>query len=124
MSLIRGKDTKPELIVRKLVYSMGYRYRLHRADLPGKPDLVFGPRRKVILVHGCFWHRHRGCANARMPKSKIGFWRSKLEGNSRRDKRVLWLLKKLGWRGMTIWECELKDEHSLRSSIRKFLGRP
>lgn len=124
MALIRGKDTKPEIAVRKLIHSMGYRYRLHRADIPGKPDLVFGPRRKVIFIHGCFWHCHSGCKNARMPKSKIEFWKPKLESNAKRDKRVRWLLRKQGWKTMTIWECEVKDERRLRSAVRKFLGRP
>ncbi|HBI46414.1 MAG TPA: very short patch repair endonuclease, partial [Planctomycetales bacterium] len=85
MSRVRNKDTKPELVVRRLVHSLGYRYRLHSGRLPGRPDIVFAGRKKVVFVHGCFWHRHRGCALCRMPKSRLDFWAPKLEGNRRRD---------------------------------------
>lgn len=124
MSLIKAKDTKPEMIVRRLAHSLGYRFRLHRKDLPGKPDLVFPGRKAVILVHGCFWHRHRdaACKLARLPKSRLGFWYPKLEQNAARDKRNEAELKHMGWRVLTIWECQVKDLDALGNRIRGFLG--
>lgn len=124
MSRVRGKDTKPEMAVRRLVHAMGYRYRLHRRDLPGIPDLVFGPLKKVIFVHGCFWHRHPDpqCKLARMPKSRLDFWRPKLEGNRRRDERIEAELRGLGWRVMVVWECEIGHKEQLGNSVREFLG--
>jgi DNA mismatch endonuclease (patch repair protein) len=98
MALVRSIDTKPEMFVRKLVYKMGYRYRLHCTDLPGRPDIVFRSSRAVIFVHGCFWHRHENCSLARLPKSRVVFWTTKLEGNRERDVRKLAALKDLGWR--------------------------
>jgi len=121
MALVRGKDTKPELLVRRLVHGLGYRYRLHRRDLPGTPDLVFPARRRVIFVHGCFWHRHIDGALARLPKSRIDFWLPKLEGNVERDARNLHELRKLGWGVMTIWECQLSDTARVVSRIKRFL---
>jgi DNA mismatch endonuclease (patch repair protein) len=121
MSLVRAKNTKPELLVRRLVHGLGYRYRLHRRALPGTPDLVFPGRDKVIFVHGCFWHRHRGCALARMPKSRLEFWVPKLEGNAERDARDVRALRRLGWGVMTIWECQLRDMTRLENRIRRFL---
>ncbi|WP_245163669.1 very short patch repair endonuclease [Burkholderia latens] len=121
MSRIKGKNTKPELIVRSLVHRMGYRYRLHRKGLPGRPDLVFAKRRKVIFVHGCFWHRHEGCRLARLPKSRLDFWRPKLDANAKRDKEVELRLAELGWKVLTIWECEVKEGAALASRIRAFL---
>jgi DNA mismatch endonuclease, patch repair protein len=120
MSRIRNADTKPEMVVRGLVYGMGYRYRLHRKDLPGKPDLVFQSRHKVIFVHGCFWHQH-GCSQYRMPRSKLDFWEPKLEGNRARDIRVRNALDMLGWQSLVVWECELKDMDALRQRVRVFL---
>lgn len=120
MALVRSKDTKPELLVRSLVFRMGYRFRLHRKDLPGKPDLVFPSRRRVIFVHGCFWHRHKGCPNCRMPKSKLDFWRPKLLGNVRKDRQVQQALKRLGWQFLVLWECELKRT-DLERRIRTFM---
>ncbi|NPT36263.1 very short patch repair endonuclease [Paraburkholderia xenovorans] len=122
MSLIRGKNTGPELAVRKLVYAAGYRYRLHSIKLPGRPDLVFHGRRKVIFVHGCFWHRHEGCRLARLPKSRLEFWGEKLEGNKRRDMRNQEALVEIGWSVLVVWECELADEKALIERIRAFLG--
>ena len=122
MSRIRSRDTTPELVVRHTVHRMGYRYRLHRRDLPGTPDLVFGPRRKVIFVHGCFWHLHQGCRRARMPKSRVDFWRPKLEGNRARDERNRAELERNRWGVMVIWECEIKDRSDLEERIEKFLG--
>lgn len=120
MSRIRGKDTKPELKVRHLVHSLGFRYRLHRSDLPGKPDLVFPSRNKVIFVHGCFWHLH-GCNQYRYPKSKLEFWGPKLAENQRRDVRNQDALAENGWKALVIWECELRDEQALVDKIRTFL---
>lgn len=121
MALVRAKDTKPELLVRRLVHGMGYRYRLHRRDLPGTPDLVFPGRSKVIFVHGCFWHRHAGCALARLPKSRGDFWLPKLTANAERDARNMRALRQLGWSVLTIWECQLGDTAKLVSRIRRFL---
>lgn len=123
MSRVRGKDTGPEWIVRQLVHAMGYRYRLHARDLPGRPDLVFRKRRKVILVHGCFWHRHPSarCALARLPKSRLDFWLPKLEGNKERDERNKRALARAGWKVLTIWECELGNTKRLGAAIRRFL---
>lgn len=106
MSLVRAKDTKPEVRVRGLVHSLGYRYRLHVRKLPGCPDLVFPSRRKVIFVHGCFWHQHRCKMGNRMPKSRLDFWRPKLEGNKKRDARYRRELRRLGWRILVVWECQ------------------
>lgn len=123
MSLIRGRDTKPEMRVRRLVHALGYRYRLHRRNLPGRPDLVFGPRRKVIFVHGCFWHRHQSplCKLARLPKSRQDFWLPKLEANQMRDERNKGKLINLGWDVLEIWECETGDIEKLQNSIKGFL---
>ena len=123
MSRVRHKNTRPELVVRRLVHRMGYRYRLHRAGLPGKPDLVFASRRKVIFVHGCFWHRHRdpGCKLARLPKSRLDFWLPKLEANRARDERIHKELIHLGWKPLAIWECELKGGEQLENKLRSFL---
>jgi len=124
MSRVRGRDTKPEMLVRRLAHGMGYRYRLHRRDLPGSPDLVFPSRRKVIFVHGCFWHRHLepDCKLARLPKSKLDFWGPKLETNRERDERNVVLLEELGWDVLVIWECQTKNRGQLQARIREFLG--
>ncbi|AUZ18356.1 very short patch repair endonuclease [Achromobacter xylosoxidans] len=122
MALVRAKDTKPELLVRRLVHGMGYRYRLHRRDLPGTPDLVLPGRNKVIFIHGCFWHRHAGCALARLPKSRRDFWLPKLTANAERDARNVRALRRLGWSVLTIWECQLHDTAKLANRIRRFLN--
>jgi DNA mismatch endonuclease (patch repair protein) len=124
MARIRGRDSAPELVVRRLVHGMGYRYRLHERTLPGTPDLAFRSRRKVIFVHGCFWHRHSalGCKLARLPKSRLDFWLPKLEGNRARDEMNESKLKELAWEYLTVWECELSDMASLRRRIRSFLN--
>ena len=122
MRLIRSTDTMPELRVRRLVHGMGYRYRLHRADLPGKPDLVFPSRRKVIQVNGCYWHGHK-CKHGRMPKSSLEYWQNKIAANQARDKRTLRQLRRLGWKCLTVWECSLRDECRLAERIRRFLDR-
>lgn len=124
MSRVRGKDTKPELVVRKLVHGLGYRYRLHKSGLPGRPDLVFVGRRKVIFIHGCFWHRHPdpACKLARMPKSRLQFWEPKLAGNRARDLEVERRLSESGWGVLTVWECELGDREALTEKVKDFLG--
>ena len=124
MSKVRSRNTKPEMLVRRLAHEMGYRYRLHRRDLPGSPDLVFPARMKVIFVHGCFWHRHPDptCHLARLPKSKLDFWVPKLETNRNRDVRNLALLMGLEWDTLEIWECQTKDRELLGARIREFLG--
>jgi len=121
MSRVRGKNTTPELIVRKLTHRLGYRFRLHRKDLPGKPDLVFPVRKKIIFVHGCFWHRHKDCPKATMPKSNVKIWREKFHGNVERDKRNVTLLENVGWEVMTIWQCETKDIVTLENQLKRFL---
>ncbi|OPY15644.1 MAG: Very short patch repair protein [Syntrophus sp. PtaB.Bin001] len=120
MAKVHSKDTKPEMIVRRLVHHIGYRYRLHRKDLPGKPDLVFGPRKKVIFVHGCFWHGHN-CPLGRIPKSRVDFWEAKIKANQNRDEQHLVKLEKAGWRSLIIWECQLKNVFELETRIRNFL---
>lgn len=120
MSRIRSWDTKPEMEVRRLVHAMGYRYRLRAKDIPGRPDIVFRPRKKAIFVHGCFWHQH-GCRQYRMPKSRLQFWLPKLEKNVERDKRVLGKLQESDWKALIIWECELKDKEAIRNRVKRFL---
>lgn len=122
MSHVRGKDTTPEMIVRRLAHALGYRYRLHGRKLPGRPDLVFGPRCKVIFVHGCFWHRHEGCRKATAPKSRVEFWEDKFARNVERDARNLRDLDAAGWRSLIVWECETKDPEALRAKLVGFLG--
>lgn len=109
MSLIRSRDTRPERAVRSMLHRGGYRFRLHRADLPGSPDIVLAKYRTVIFVHGCFWHRHRGCRYATTPKSRTEFWVRKFESNVSRDREASGTLSGLGWQVLTIWECELKS---------------
>jgi DNA mismatch endonuclease (patch repair protein) len=121
MAKVRGKNTRPELIVRKMLFAAGYRYRLHVRKLPGSPDLVFASRKKVIFVHGCFWHRHDHCAAARMPKSRVEFWSDKLNGNKARDARVGQELSQAGWQVLVVWECELCDLATLEDRLRRFL---
>lgn len=121
MRRVRSVNTGPELAVRRLAHGLGYRFRLHRRDLPGRPDLVFPGRHKVIFVHGCFWHRHKGCALARIPKSRVEFWSRKLEGNARRDGRNERALRQAGWGVMTIWECQTRDLARLATRIGRFL---
>ena len=124
MSLIRSRDTKPEMIVRRLVHGLGYRFRLHRRELPGCPDLVFTSRGSVIFVHGCFWHRHTNCRNSRLPKTRLDFWKTKLERNKQRDTRTKYRLTRLGWRYLVIWECETTNLDRLTHRISTFLEQP
>lgn len=122
MSLVKGKNTRPEMVVRRLVHGLGFRYRLHDTKLPGKPDLVFSRKRKIIFVHGCFWHRHKDCALARIPKSNQEFWLAKLEGNRLRDEINIRKLHEAGWDTLVIWECELRDQNKLSQRLRSFLS--
>jgi len=123
MSRIRGVDTKPELLVRSLLHRMGYRFRLHRRDLPGRPDIVLPKYRAVVFVHGCFWHRHRGCRYAYVPKSRKDFWKRKFARNVERDREVRHLLRKAGWKILVVWECETVDADGLASRLSSALGR-
>jgi DNA mismatch endonuclease (patch repair protein) len=121
MARVRGRNTDPERTVRSVLFSLGYRFRLHGADVPGRPDIVLRSRRCVILVHGCFWHRH-ACPNGRrMPKSRVAFWRAKLDGNAARDKRTRARLRRDGWRVLVVWECQLRDLDKLAARLRAFL---
>lgn len=122
MSRIRGKDTKPEMTVRRVAHRLGYRYRLHRAGLPGRPDLVFPRRRKVVFVHGCYWHRHPGCRFAYSPKSNVDFWTQKFENNVRRDLAALTLLRDSGWGPLIIWECECGIDELVAAKLTAHLG--
>ncbi len=123
MRAIKSKNTKPEMAVRRLVHGMGYRYRLHRKDLPGKPDLTFGPRNKAIFVHGCFWHQHPGCRDARMPAKRLDYWEPKLTANVVRDARNLRLLRRLGWSVAVVWECQVEsDVSAVGRRLQRFLG--
>lgn len=123
MSRIRSKDTKPEMTVRRLVHALGYRYRLHRKDLPGKPDLAFGPKRKVVFVHGCFWHQHdlEECLDGRRPKSNANYWMPKLRRNVERDAEHIAALQNDGWQVLTIWDCETKDLLAIENRLVEFL---
>ncbi|SFL09513.1 T/G mismatch-specific endonuclease [Nitrosomonas aestuarii] len=122
MSRIRSKDMAPEMVVRRLLYKNGYRYRLHNKELPGKPDIVFSRRKKIILVHGCFWHQHAGCKNGHLPKSNLEYWLPKLNRNIERDKRIKTELAEMDWKVLVVWECELKDKDALLAKLNKFLG--
>jgi DNA mismatch endonuclease (patch repair protein) len=123
MSGIRGKNTKPEMTVRRAIHAMGYRYRLHARELPGKPDIVFRRRRLAIFVHGCFWHRHPdpSCKLARMPKSRVEFWEPKLEGNRARDEANVLALEAMGWKVLLVWECQLGNMEQLGNTLRRFI---
>jgi len=121
MSLIRSKDSRPEKAVRSLVHRLGYRFRLHRTDLPGKPDLAFPGKKKVMFVHGCFWHRH-GCPRGSYhPKTNLEYWTKKFVSNKERDKKYLNAYKQLGWGVLVIWECQIKDKNGLCETIIRFL---
>lgn len=121
MRKIRHQDTKPEMVVRRIAHALGTRFRLHRRDLPGTPDLVFPQRRKIIQVHGCFWHWHEGCRSARMPKDRNDYWQAKLNRNVDRDRRNLLALEALGWEVLVVWECETRDLDRLRQVLADFL---
>lgn len=119
MALVRSKGTKPEAAARRIVSALGYRYRLHRVTLPGKPDIAIGRERKAIFVNGCFWHMHRGCG--RLPKSRLGYWLPKLRRNAERDREARTALRRMGWRSLVVWECELKHPGKAARKIGAFL---
>jgi len=121
MRRIRKRDTRPELVVRRIVHALGLRFRLHRRDLPGTPDLVLPRHRKAILVHGCFWHQHEGCTFSRQPKSRLDYWLPKLARNVERDRASRAALEAAGWRCLVIWECETKDTERLGTTLHDFL---
>lgn len=121
MAVVRNKDTGPELQVRRLLHGLGYRYRLHRRDLPGRPDIVLPKYHKVIFVHGCFWHRHADCPRSRLPKTRRDWWRAKLEKNAQRDETVVATLKCRGWGALVIWQCEISDQEELERKLTEFL---
>mgnify|MGYP002393222693 CR=1 FL=1 len=123
MSQIRSKNTKPELLVRKYLFAKGFRYRLHKKDLPGRPDIVLAKYRTVIFIHGCFWHGHEGCKYFVIPKTKTEWWVNKITGNKNKDAESITALKKQGWKVITVWECELKPdkrENKLKALIKEF----
>lgn len=122
MAGIRGRDTAPELAVRRIAHRMGLRFRLHRNDLPGRPDLVFPKHRLAVFVHGCFWHRHQGCRHASTPKSRVAFWTEKFAANVDRDARQEAALRALGWRVLVIWQCESRDEASVERRLTASIG--
>jgi DNA mismatch endonuclease (patch repair protein) len=121
MSRIRSEDTGPERLIRKTVFAMGYRFRLHRRDLPGTPDIVLVKRRKVIFVHGCFWHGHSRCLRAKPPTSNVEFWKQKIERNTARDRAVVASLQRSGWSVCVVWQCELRDLGAVKAKLVKFL---
>jgi DNA mismatch endonuclease Vsr len=124
LAAVAGKDTAPELSVRRLLHGMGYRFRLHRRDLPGTPDIVLAGRRKIVEVRGCFWHRHPdpACRNAVLPKIRAEWWAAKLARNVARDERNLAALREAGWSVLVLWECEVKDVATLTARLREFMG--
>jgi DNA mismatch endonuclease (patch repair protein) len=124
MSRIRGADTKPELVVRRLIHALGLRFRLHRRDLPGSPDLVLPRHRTAVFVHGCFWHRHAGCRNCTTPTRNQDFWLDKFRRNVERDSRKSRELRRLGWRVLTVWECETQNAPRLVRRLQRLLLAP
>ena len=124
MSRIKSKNTKPEMTVRKIIYSLGYRYRLHRKDLPGKPDLAFISKKKVIFINGCFWHGHSGCKKSALPDTNYDFWNDKITNNVNRDTLNYKRLGDMGWKYLVIWQCEIKKDNieNIKSNIIHFLS--
>ncbi len=122
MSRIKGKDTKPERVVRSVLHRMGYRFRLHRRDLPGRPDIVLPKYHTVVFVHGCFWHRHPKCKYSYTPKTRVAFWKKKFRDNVKRDKKNRKSLRKAGWKLIVVWECQTQHLSSLKRSLEKKLG--
>jgi DNA mismatch endonuclease (patch repair protein) len=123
MKSVGARDTGPELTVRRILHRLGYRYRLHRGDLPGRPDIVFPGRRKAIFIHGCFWHGH-DCSKGKLPKSRTEYWVAKIKTNQERDARVVARLEHAGWQTLSVWQCELKQLDAIVRVLRKFLGPP
>lgn len=122
MSRVSGKDTGPEMVVRRMLHMMGFRYRLHAKDLPGKPDVVLPRHRKVVFVHGCFWHGHRNCKRSKRPSSNEKFWNEKIEKNIKRDETAKRKLKKVGWDVLVVWECQTKNKENLKEILLKLLN--
>ena len=122
MARVRSKDTKPEMAVRRLLHGMGYRYRLHRSNLPGRPDIVFPSKRKVVFVNGCFWHQHAGCKGSHIPSTNREYWLGKLHRNQTRDNENITSLESDGWSVAVVWECQLVDTKELTSRLVAFLG--
>jgi DNA mismatch endonuclease (patch repair protein) len=123
MQAVGTRNTGPEMLIRRKLHALGYRFRLHRKDLPGSPDIVFSAKHKVVLIHGCFWHGH-GCEKGKLPKSREDYWRPKVESNRARDARVVLALKGLGWTALTLWQCELHDIEQTKHLLCEFLGPP
>jgi DNA mismatch endonuclease, patch repair protein len=124
MRKVRSSDTAPELLVRKLLHRCGYRFRLQGSDLPGNPDIVLPKYKTIVLVHGCFWHRHKRCREATMPKSNQSYWEAKFERNEKRDRRIKRELKRLGWRVITVWECQAKNPDRLLAKLKRAIPSP
>lgn len=123
MSHISGKNTKPEILVRSLLHRMGYRFRIHKKDLPGRPDICLPKHKKVIFVHGCFWHGHENCPRSKRPTTNVEFWNKKIDGNIERDKENIKELRRLGWQTLTIWTCEIKNQEELKNKLISFIER-
>lgn len=121
MSRVKSTDTMPEWVVRRLFFAMGYRYRLHVRALPGKPDIVFVGRKKAVFVNGCFWHGHKGCRYSRLPKTRVEYWREKRDKNRSRDRASIYALQALGWKVLTVWQCELKNIETLTQKLHDFI---
>src|SRR6185312_12233462 len=121
MSRVRSSNTAPEIRVRKILHRLGFRFRLHRRDLPGTPDIALPRHDAIVLVHGCFWHRHSGCKDASTPKTRTDFWNKKFAENVRRDRDKTAALRDLGWKVFVVWECELRDEEALAINLKRFL---
>ena len=122
MAAIKSKDTKPEIAVRKLLHSLGYRFRLHRKDLPGSPDIVLPKYKTVIFVHGCFWHRHENCKYATTPKTRVEFWENKFKANVKRDLEINEKIKNIGWQSLVIWECDTRNISFMKNKIEKLFN--
>ena len=123
MARISGSNTKPEIVVRKILYGLGFRYRLNVRKLPGTPDIVLSKHSKVVFVHGCFWHGHKGCKRSTRPTTNVAFWNRKIDKNIDRDKKVLKELRRLGWKPLVIWECQTKKPEALGKRLIRFLNR-
>ena len=122
MSRVKSENTSPELAVRQLLHSKGFRFRLHKRDLPGRPDIVLPKYKAILFVHGCFWHRHKRCVKASVPKTRTSFWKDKFAANVRRDRLNIRLLEQSGWRVLVIWQCEIRSGRSLDSKLRHFFS--
>ena len=123
MSRVKGKDTQPEKAVRTILHRMGYRFRLYRSDLPGKPDIVLSKHKKIIFVHGCFWHGHKGCERAGRPSTNVEFWNQKLSANIKRDSQSVRDLRKQGWKVLIVWACQIRNADRLHRTLTSFLER-